>query len=84
MNGWQRMSVGAVLVLLCLGSWWWHIREAERISRIGNEKDRYEDDKSAWYQTYSNCRERPHDLSGDLDQSRDCAREAFAANRARR
>jgi hypothetical protein len=78
MNGWQRMGVGAVLVLLFLGGWWWHI------SGIGSEKDRYEDEKSAWYQTYRNCRERPHDLSGDLDQSRDCAREAFAANRARR
>jgi hypothetical protein len=77
MNCRKRMGVGVVLAVFSFGGWWWHV------SATGKDEDQREDEKSAWYETYRNCRDRAHDLSRDFDQSRDCARGAFATNRAR-
>jgi hypothetical protein len=81
MNGWQRIGIGVGLAVLCLSSRWWHASDVERISDNRKVEDRRANE--TWYQTYRNCRDTAHDLSRDLEQSRDCAREAFAAARLR-
>jgi hypothetical protein len=77
MSVWQQMGVGVVLTVLCLGGWWRHVSGPERVSGLSKHGEKREDVKRVWYQIYRNCRDRAHDLSRDLDQSRDCAHEAF-------